>query len=401
MTHDQGPSTRAVHAGEAIPKPFHAITAPVCHSSVFTFADTSDLTGFMEARESGAKTDRTEYGRYGNPTVTAAERKLAELEGAESALLFTSGMSAVSSTMFALLHSGAHVVMTDDCYRRTREYVRTYLARYGVQTTVVPLGDYRALELAIQPDTKVILSESPTNPYLRLVDLERVVEAAHRHGLTTIIDSTLATPLNQRPLDYGVDVVIHSATKYLGGHNDILAGAVLGSNDIIAHIREVRNVAGGMCDPASAYLLLRGTKTLALRMARHNENGMRLAHFLEQDSRVRRVFYPGLESHPDHAVFAEQMEGAGGVVSFELNEDMETTARFVDALQIPHIGPSLGGTESLVGQVSLMSYFGVPPEELAQAGISTTLVRFAAGIEDSDDLIADVSHALDSAFTPR
>jgi cystathionine gamma-synthase len=398
MSSSRSFSTRAVHAGEVRNKPYHALTTPIVQTSTFTFADTTDLIGFMEARMWGDEAERTEYGRYGNPTLAAVERKLADLDSGEAALLFSSGMAAVTISLLSLLSSGAHVVMTDDCYRRTRQFITTFLNRYGVEATQVPVGDYKALEAAIRPETRVILSESPTNPYLRVVDVPRLVEIARRHGLKTIIDSTFATPINQRPLEFGVDLVIHSATKYLGGHNDLLAGVVVGSEYMVAGLRETQGMIGAVCDPNTAYLLLRGLKTLDLRVTRQNETGLKVARFLERHPAVRRVYYPGLPSHPDHAIAREQMEGYGGVVSFELDADLEKTGHFIDALKIPYIGPSLGGVESLVGQVALVSYYELSSQERAEIGLSDTLVRLAVGIESADDIIEDLAQALDQAF---
>jgi cystathionine gamma-synthase len=398
MTSNASFSTRAVHAGEARNKPYHALTTPIVQTSTFTFANTTDLVDFMEARMWGDEAERTEYGRYGNPTLAAVERKLADLDSGEAALLFSSGMAAVTTTLLTLLSAGSHVVMTDDCYRRTRQFICKFLNRYGVEATQVPVGDYAALEAAIRPNTRVILSESPTNPYLRVVDVPRLVEIARRHGLKTLIDSTFATPINQRPLEFGVDLVVHSATKYLGGHNDLLAGVVIGSEYLIAGLRETQGMIGAVCDPNTAYLLLRGLKTLELRVSRQNDTGLKAARFLERHPMVRRVYYPGLPSHPDHSIASEQMDGFGGVISFELDADIEATSCFIDALQIPYIGPSLGGVESLVGQVALLSYYELSSEERAEMGISDTLVRLSVGIENADDLIADLAHALDQCF---
>jgi cystathionine gamma-synthase len=398
MDHRHGLSTRAVHAGEPRTKPYHALTTPVVQTSTFTFEDTADLVAFMEARRQDVPPERTDYGRYGNPTVAAAERKLADLDSGESALLFSSGMAAITVTLLALLSADAHVVVTDDCYRRTRECLGKLLPRFGVETTPVPAGDYQALEQAIRPNTRLIFSESPTNPYLRVLDLARLVAMARARGLLVVIDSTFATPINQRPLEYGVDLVIHSATKYLGGHNDLLAGVAVGSREIIGRLREAQAIVGAICDPHTAYLLLRGVKTLALRVARQNATALEVARFLEASPHVRRVHYPGLASHPDHVIAAEQMAGFGGVVSFELHGDGVTTGRFIDALRIPAIGPSLGGTESLVVQVALASYYDVPAAERARLGLSETLVRLAVGVEDAEDLIADLAQALDKAF---
>jgi cystathionine gamma-synthase len=394
MSRNNGFSTQVVHAGEARAKPHHALTTPIVQTSTFTFVDTADLVAFKEAFMWGDEKERSEYGRYGNPTVTATERKLADLEGGEAALLFSSGMAAVTSTLLYQLSAGAHVVMTNDCYRRTRQFVTEFLKRYDIGATLVPLGDYGALEAAIRPETRMIVSESPTNPYLRVVDLPRLADIAQRHQVKTLIDSTFATPINQRALEYGVDFVVHSATKYLGGHNDLLAGVVVGSDYMIGGLRDLQGMMGAVCDPHTAYLLLRGLKTLELRVARHNENGVRVARFLASHPKIRRVYYPGLEDHPDHAIAREQMAGFGGVVSFEVDGDLERTGRFVDGLRIPYIGPSLGGVESLVIQVAVATYYELSREERAALGISDSLVRLALGIESADDLIADLDQAL-------
>ncbi len=391
-------STRVVHAGEKRNKPYHALTTPIAQTSTFTFKDTSDLVNYMEAKIWGDETEREEYGRYGNPTVAAVEAKLADLDRGEAACLFSSGMAAITNTLLTLLSAGSHVIMTDDCYRRTRQFVTKFLTRYGVEYTQVPMGDYEALEAAIQPNTKVILSESPTNPYLRVLDLEKIVAIAKKHRLKTVVDSTFATPINQRPLEFGVDFVIHSATKYLGGHNDLLAGVVVSSDYLIGAIKETQAMFGDVCDPHTAYLLLRGLKTLELRVQRQNETAEKVAYFLAKHPAVRRVYYPGLGSHPDHEVAVEQMSGFGGVVSFELDTDLDGTGKFIDHLEIPYIAPSLGGVESLVGQVALQSYYEFSNEERAEIGISDSLVRLAVGVEAADDILTDLAQALDKAF---
>jgi cystathionine gamma-synthase len=359
-------------------------------TSTFTFDNTEDLIAYKENGN-----ERIEYGRYGNPTVAAVEHKLADLDSGEAALLFSSGMAAITITLLSFLSSGDHLVVTDDCYRRSRQLVTEFLPRFGIEASQVPMGDYDALESAIRPSTRLVLSESPTNPYLRVVDLERLVQVARRHKVQTIIDSTFATPVNQRPLEFGVDLVIHSATKYLGGHNDLLAGVVIGSSATIAHLKESQDMIGAVCDPNSAYLLLRGLKTLALRVVRHNETGLKIAQALDKHPKIRQVFYPGLPSHPDHTIASQQMSGYGGVVSFELDADLERTGHFVDSLQLPLLGPSLGGVESLVIQVAMATYYELSSQERAKIGIADTLVRLAVGIEDSDDLIADLYQALD------
>jgi cystathionine gamma-synthase len=346
----------------------------------------------MQRKSTGEPREREEYGRYGNPTQSAAERKIAALEGGERALLFASGMNAITTTLLTLLSSGDHMVMVDGCYRRTRQFAREFLPRWGVETTLVPIDDAAALAAAIRPTTRVIFAETPTNPYLRVMDLSRMTGIARQHDILTVIDSTFATPINLRPLEHGLDVVIHSATKYLGGHNDLLAGAIVGSGEIMAEIEETRGVLGGVSSPNIAYLLLRGMKTLDLRVQRQNENGMRVAHFLEKHRAVHRVYYPGLPSHPDYEVARRQMAGFGGVVSFEIDGDLEQTGRFIDRLCLPYIGPTLGGVESVAQQQAI--FISLNPEERRASGISDSLVRYALGIEDAEDLIADLDQAL-------
>lgn len=388
------PSTRAVHAGEAKAKPYGSLTTPILQTSTYTFADSDDLAAFVRRKREGLDPLRGEYGRYGNPTQEAVERKLADLEGAERGLLLSSGMAAVTATLLALLGTGDHLILTDDCYRRTRQLAQELLARLGVGCTVVPLDDPAALEAAIAPNTRLILTETPTNPYLRIVDLDRLAAVGRERGVVTAVDATFATPCNLQPLTHGVDLVIHSATKYLGGHNDLLAGAVVGSGELIERIYQANCVLGAVCDPHAAYLLLRGLKTLSLRVARHNENGRRVAEFLEGRPGVRRVWYPGLESHPDHALARRLMSGYGGVVSFEIDADVEGAARFIDKLEIPYIGPSLGGVETIVEQPAMMSHYGLAEAERAALGIGDSLVRYAAGVEDAEDLICDLAQAL-------
>jgi cystathionine gamma-synthase len=392
-----GPSTASVHAGTQHPHAHHSLTEPIVQTATYTFENTADLCAFQEARMWGGAEGRVEYGRYGNPTVAACEARLAALDHGEAAILFASGMAAVTSVLLSMLPTGAHIVIGDDCYRRTRQFCLTFLKRLGISTTVVPMGDFAALEAAIQSNTRLIVSESPTNPYLRVVDLVRLAEIARRHGVKTLIDSTFATPMNQRPLDFGIDLVVHSATKYLSGHNDLLAGVVVGHAGLLDSLRQSLGVLGGVTDPHTASLLTRGVKTLGLRVQRQNENGQAVAEFLEQHSRVSRVWFPGLASHPDHAVARAQMLGYGGVVSFEVDGSLEDTSRVIDALRIPIIAASLGGVETLVEQPALMSYFELSTEERLAVGIKDNLVRLSLGIEDAADLIADLAQALDGA----
>jgi cystathionine gamma-synthase len=387
-----GLSTLAVHAGEPRPKPAHALATPIIQTATYTFADTQELREHFEH-----KGERVEYGRYGNPTQRVAEIKLAALEGAQDGLLFSSGMAAITTTLFAMLSRGAHIVVTDDSYRRTRQFLLQTLVRYGIEVSIAPAGDYDAIEDAIRPTTRVLLSESPTNPYNYVLDLERFAAIGRQHRVKTLIDATFATPYNVRPLAFGIDVVVHSATKYLGGHNDLLAGAVLGSSQIVAAIRALQAVTGAVIDPFAAYLLVRGLKTFALRIARQNDNAQALAEFLASHPKVVAVHYPGLKTHPHHDVARRQMRGFGGVVSFEVAGTLETASRVVDGCRIPCIAPSLGGVESLIEQPALMSFYELTTEERLQVGIKDNLVRYAVGIEDPEDLIADLGRALDLA----
>jgi cystathionine gamma-synthase len=385
-----GFGTAAVHAGEPRRKEGNALTTPIMQTATYTFADTQELRDHFEHR-----IDREEYGRYGNPTQRIAEQKLAALEGAEDCLLVASGMAAVTTTLFAMLSRGAHVVVTDDSYRRTRQFLNQTLHRYGIECSTVRAGDYDAIAEAIRPTTRILISESPTNPYNRILDLERFAEIGRRRRVKTIVDATFATPYNQQPLRYGIDLVLHSATKFLGGHNDLMAGAVLGSADLVDGIRSLQGVTGAVVDPFAAYLLIRGLKTLALRIERQNANAQAIAEFLEAHPRVRRVHYAGLASHPEHAIARRQMRGFGGVVSFEIDGDLDAASRIVDGCRIPRIAPSLGGVESLIEQPALMSFYELTTEERLQVGIKDNLVRYSVGIEDAVDLIADLRQSLD------
>lgn len=396
----RGAGTASVHAGRRRENPYHALHTPVVQSATYTFRDTADLCAYQETRlwggpaEQGAEGRRVEYGRYGNPTVAACEARLAALDHGEDALLLASGMNAITTVLLAMLSAGSHVVIGADCYRRTRQFCKTYLKRFGISHTVVPMGDYIALEAALQPNTRLIVTESPTNPYLRVVDLPRVADIARRHHVKTVIDATFASPINQRPLDFGIDLVVHSATKYLSGHNDLLAGVVVGEAGLIDSLRQSAGVLGGVIDPSAAALLARGLTTLGLRVERHNANALRIAEFLESHPAVSRVWYPGLTSHPDHAVAHAQMLGYGGVVSFEVGATLEDASRFIDATRLPIIAPSLGGAETLIEQPALMSYYELSTAERLEVGIRDNLVRLAVGIEDAEDLIADLDQAL-------
>ncbi|XZE22193.1 trans-sulfuration enzyme family protein [Pirellulaceae bacterium SH449] len=386
-----GTSTTSVHAGEARQKPNDAITDSICCSSTYTFESTDSILKYIREKE-----DREEYGRYGNPNEKVVERKLAALDHAEDAIIYSSGMAAIVGLLMAKLNAGDEIVFFDQCYHRSREFCAKHLARFGVVTRQVKTGDYEAMEAAINSKTKMIVSESPTNPHLSCIDLEQFVAIGKAHEVETLIDATLATPYNLLPIDYGVDYVWHSATKYMGGHNDLLAGVICGSKEKLEDVRKLRGILGGINSPHNMYLLERGLKTFALRMERHNENGLRIARFLECHPRVERVYYPGLESHPSYEIAKQTMRGFGGLITFLVKDaDWRSTADVVDACRIPRIAPSLGGVESLIEQPLVMSYFDYPPEVRAQFGIPDNMIRMSCGIEDADDLIADLKQALE------
>jgi len=385
----RGEATRSVHAGELRQQEANAITTPIYQTSTFWFKNSQEVIDYQEG-----KTAREEYGRYGNPTWRAVERKLSELEGGEESILFASGMCAATTTFMALLPAGSHLIVTSDCYRRTRQFIRQFLSRMDVEVTVIDAGSAEAFGSAIQDNTRIFFTESPTNPYLRVIDVPAVSKIAREAGVTTIIDSTFATPVNHRPLEDGADIVLHSATKYLGGHNDLLAATVTGRKEIIEPIRQALGVLGGIIDSHCAWLLLRGLKTLAIRMDRHNSNGLAVASFLEAHPKVRRVWYPGLESHPDHEIARKFMEGYGGVVTFEIDTDLDGAIRFIDATRIPYQAPSLGGVETLIELPVTMSFWDVPREERYSMGITDSLVRLACGIENEADLVGDLDQAL-------
>ena len=385
-----GYSTLSVHAGEARQKPGNSITDPIVMASTFTFENTDSIISFIENNE-----ERGEYGRYGVPGEQVVEKKLAALEGADEAVLFSSGMAALVGIFNSKLRSGDEIIFFDECYHRSREYCKKHLSRFGIVTRQVKTGDYEAMEAAINSNTKMLVSESPTNPHLSIVDLERFAAIGIKNGVETMIDATLATPYNVQPIKYGVDYVMHSATKYMGGHNDLLAGVVMSNSEKIEDIRSLRGIMGAVNSPHNCYLLERGLKTFELRMQRHNENGQAIAEFLEGHPRVSRVLYPGLESHPYHKIATETMRGFGGLVTFELADaDWKATAKVVDSTKIARIAPSLGGVESLIEQPLVMSYWNYSPEERVSFGISDNMIRLALGIENVDDLIRDFEQAL-------
>jgi cystathionine gamma-synthase len=387
---NQSMSTRAVHAGEPRRKYADSLTTPIIQTSTFTFQSSKHIEDFTKKGK-----EHFEYGRYGNPTAKIAEKRLADLEGAEDCVVFSSGMSAITTTILTLVQSGDHIVITDDSYKKTLEFCRSYLKQFGVECTIVPFGDYEVLEGAVKKNTRFIFSESPTNPYLNIFDLVRIKKIADRHNVLTLIDSTFATPLNQRPIEFGMDLILQSCTKYLAGHNDILAGAVLGKAELVDKIRNLHKSMGGLIDPHCCYLLLRGLKTFPLRVKKQNESALEIARYLKSHPRIKRVYYPFLESHPHHKVAKEQMSGGGGVVTFDIKGNLNDAKRFLDALKLCYIGPSFGGVETLITHPALVSYYDYARKERYKLGLTDTLFRLAVGIEDVEDIIEDLKQSLD------
>lgn len=383
-------STQAVHAGEPERQYMDSITTPIVLTSSYTFTHMNDVLDYVTK-----KVDRFEYGRYGNPTTAAVIKKLAALELADDAEVFDCGMTAVSCTLLGLLAKGDHLVITDDAYKKTTMFCEKVLPRFGINASVVKMGDYDQMEREVEKHgARLVLSESPTNPYLSIADMDILRDMKARHGFLLAVDATFSSPVNQRPLTQGADIVIHSATKYLGGHNDILGGAVLGRKDLVELIRDYRNTTGGVMDAVTSFLLLRGLKTLAIRMERLNANGMAVARHLEAHPKVRKVYYPGLPSHHDHERAKRFMTGFGGVVTFELDADLQRTMDFLSNLRLFKIGPSFGGVEALVTHPMTVSYYDYTPEERKRLGIHDELVRMSVGIEDVEDLIEDIETAL-------
>jgi len=384
----KGFSTKAVHAGERRDPVTGAVITPIYETSVFGFSTTKELIDVMSEKVEGYT-----YTRYGNPTVATVERKMTELEGAEDSAVFSSGMAAITTTMLTLTSSGDHVVSTRDLYGGTLAFFKDVLPKFDVEVNFVETTDIDEIKSAIRGDTRVVFVETPTNPTLKIVDVSKVAKLCKKKGVTVVVDSTFASPYNLQPLHFGVDIVVHSATKYLGGHNDVTAGVVCGSKDFVQNLKVMRKHLGGTLDPHAAWLLLRGLKTLGLRMERHNSNGIKVARYLEEHPKVKRVYYPGLPSHPQHSIARKQMKGFGGVVSFELHGDFETAMKFVDNLKLCFLAASLGGAETLATQPVTSSHYYVSAEDRKKAGITDELIRLALGIEDPEDIIADLDQA--------
>lgn len=377
-----GPSTRAVHSGEPPAEVGAPVVSPIVPSTTFY----GDPSGEGEVL----------YTRYGNgPNHMLLAERLVALEGGEDAMVLASGMAAMACALLSCLRAGDHLVATHAIYGGTRVLLDQELSRLGIGTTYVDMTE-AGWERAFRPETRVVLAESPSNPVLRVLDLRAISEAAHARGALVIVDATFASPINLRPLEHGVDLVMHSATKYLGGHSDVTAGALIGSAERMAVVRERARVWGPALDPHACWLLERGIKTLALRMERHNANGMAVARWAETAAGVARVHYPGLPSHPDHELARRVLDGFGGMIGIEVEGGNDAATRFVGALRLAKLAPSLGGVETLVSEPRHTSHVHMTPEERAANGIREGFIRISLGIEDAADLIADFEQALNA-----
>ena len=381
--------TAVLHAGEGAREGALPLVTPIYATSTFVFANAAELEACQQARN-----ERYIYSRYANPTVEAAEAKIAILEGAEAALVTSSGQAATSTALFGLLRAADELVCSSAIYGGTLQIVTEHLQRFGVAVRMASLEDLAEPERVLGPKTRALWFESPINPTLRCVDIRRVAEACRAAGVTSIIDNTFASPINQKPLALGIDLVMHSATKYLNGHSDVTAGALAGSRALIDRLLPARKLFGGVLEPTAAYALARGMKTLGVRVARQNDTAMRVASWLERDRRVSRVFYPGLASHPDHAIATKQMCGFGGMVTFEAAGGYEAACRVYDRLQVIRRAASLGGVESLASLPVLTSQYGLDDAQLAAAGVTRGMIRLSIGLEHVEDLTGDLDRAL-------
>ncbi|MBK8976434.1 MAG: cystathionine gamma-synthase [Planctomycetes bacterium] len=381
MNRPAGFGTRAIHAGQTPDPTTGAIMTPVYLTSTYVQEAPGVLKGY-------------DYSRTTNPTRVALEQNLAALEGGKHGLCFSSGMSAIN-TVLALLASGDHVVAGNDLYGGTYRLCTTMYRKFGVEFTFVDMSDLDAVRAALRPSTKLVMTESPSNPLLRLTDLSAVAELARAHGALSMCDNTFATPYLQSPLAHGIDIVIHSTTKYLGGHSDVVGGALIVDDESLrARLAHFQNSIGGTPGPLDCFLVLRGTKTLHVRMDRHAETAVRLARELEAHPRVSRVYYPGLPSHPQHALATRQMRNGGGMVSFELDASVADAKRVTASFGVFALAESLGGVESLVDHPASMTHASIPREERIAAGFQDGLIRLSVGIEDADDLSADLHRAI-------
>jgi cystathionine gamma-synthase len=389
--HKVGPGlgTLSVWAGERDVQWMGSTQVPVVHSVSFGYKDLDEWLKVAQGKKPGHI-----YSRNTNPTVAAFEEKIKILEGAEAATSFASGMAAISNTLFTLLSPGDRVVSVNDTYGGTNKLFIEFLPRFQIGVTLCDTTDHEAIESEIAKGCKVLYLESPTNPTNKVIDLARLTAAADRHGSLVVVDNTFATPINQRPLKLGADLVVHSATKFLGGHADALGGLVCGRRDLVSNIFHFREITGACLDPMAAYLLLRGMKTLHLRIRQQNQSALQIARFLHAHPQVATVFYPGLESHENHGIARRQMSGFGGVLSFVLKGGFKAVKKFLPGLRYAHLAANLGAVETIAGPPATTSHVESTPEERAASGIPEALIRYSVGIEDTGDLIADLDKAL-------
>lgn len=384
--------TLAVRAGQEKFDPVTgAIATPIYQTTNFAFADVDDAAARNADLEAGYC-----YTRLWNPTQKVLEEKLAALEGGEMALATASGIGAITTFLLEVLQAGDHVVANHTVYAATNTFFREIAPKFQIETTFVNANDPEELEKAIKPNTKIIYFETPANPTVCLVDIELVVKIAKQHEIMTVVDSTFASPYLQKPLQMGVDVVIHSVTKYLGGHGDVQGGVVIGKKDLIMRVRvgTLKNM-GAIIDPFAAWLLIRGIKTLPLRMERHCFNAQKVAEYLEKHPKVERVYYPGLPSHPQHEIAKKQMSGFGGMIAFEVKGGLEAGRALMNHVQLCRLAVSLGDADSLIQQAASMTHVLIPREERLKAGITDGLIRFSLGLEDYRDIIADLEQAFE------
>ena len=391
MQKTPGPSTRSVHLNRSIDPITHAMIPPIVQNASFAYEDVETWTAVALKEKPGDI-----YSRNSNPTTRLFEEKVAALEGAEAATSFATGMAAITTTLFALLSPGKRAVSVKDCYGGTYLTFSQFLPRFGVNCQICETEDHEQIEAEIAKGCDVLYLETPTNPTLKVLDIERLCKAGHAAGAITICDNTFATPINQNPVKLGVDLVIHSATKYLGGHGDLLAGVVCGKKDLVEEIYRYREIIGPALDPNSAFLLLRSLKTLGLRVERQNANAMAMARFLEEQPQVKGVYYPGLESNKGHEIAKKQMSGFGGILSFDLKGGYEAVVKLLPRLKYAYMAANLGQVETVVGPPSTTSHVELTKEERAEAGIPEGLIRYAVGIEDIEDLIEDMQAALNT-----
>jgi cystathionine beta-lyase/cystathionine gamma-synthase len=385
----RGPATELIHAGAVDRIAAVPLTTPIYETTTFVFDNAEEVRAYNEGRSS-----KYLYSRYTNPTVVSVEQKLAAVDHAEAALVFSSGMGATATILMTHVKAGDEVICGAAIYGGTLHLLHDLLTNFGVRPRFVSLEDLAELERVFSDRTKLVWFESPINPTLRCVDIRRVTAACRARGIMSVIDNTFASPINQQPLALGVDLAMQSATKYLNGHSDVTGGMVSGAAALVAPIEKARRLLGTVMDPHPAYALGRGLKTLPLRIARHNASAQTVAAFLDGDRRVSRVYYPGLPSHPDHAIAKQQMSGFGGMVCFDLDGQYDRAARCYDRLQVVKRAASLGGVESLISMPVMTSQWGHSDEQLAAAGVTKGMLRLSVGLEDPADLIADLDQAL-------